>query len=183
LVKRPLMEPVAIVGMAGRFPRAANLDEYWRNIRDGVECLTFVTDDELLAAGVDALLLADPRYVRSRGVIDGSDLFDANFFGYSPREAEIMDPQHRLFLEAAWSALEHAGYAPGVARDVGVYAGASLTSYLITSLLINPELMLAAGSYQAMLANDKDFVATRAAYKLNLRGPAVSVQTACSTSL
>ncbi len=177
------MEPIAIVGMAGRFPRAANLDEYWRNIRDGVECLTFFSDDELLAAGVDPQLLADPRYVRSRGVIEGSDLFDANFFGYSPREAEIMDPQHRLFLEAAWSALEHAGYAPGVARDVGVYAGASLTSYLITSLLINPELMLAAGSYHAMLANDKDFVATRAAYKLNLRGPAVSVQTACSTSL
>ena len=112
------------------------------------------------------------------------ELFDAAFFGLSPREAEIIDPQHRVFLEAAWEALESAGYAPGVtARNVGVYAGASLNTYLIASLLTNPDVMMAAGGYQAMLGNDKDFLATRVSYKLNLRGPGVTIQTACSTSL
>ena len=178
------MEPIAIVGMAGRFPGAADLRQHWDNLRRGVEAITFFSDEELTAAGVDAGLLRNPRYVRARGVLQDAELFDAVFFGLSPREAEIMDPQHRVFLEAAWQALESAGYAPGVTPlDVGVYAGASLNSYLIASLLTNPEVMLAAGGYQAMLANDKDFLATRVCYKLNLRGPGVTIQTACSTSL
>ena len=166
------MEPIAIVGMAGRFPGAADLRQHWDNLRRGVEAITFFSDEELAAAGVDAGLLRNPRYVRARGVLQDAELFDAVFFGLSPREAEIMDPQHRVFLESAWQALESAGYAPGVtALNVGVYAGASLNSYLIASLLTNPEVMLAAGGYQAMLANDKDFLATRVSYKLNLRGP------------
>ena len=178
------MEPIAIVGMAGRFPGAADLRQHWDNLRRGVEAITFFSDEELAAAGVDAGLLRNPRYVRARGVLQDAELFDAVFFGLSPREAEIMDPQHRVFLEAAWQALESAGYAPGVtALNVGVYAGASLNSYLIASLLTNPEVMMAAGGYQAMLANDKDFLATRVCYKLNLRGPGVTIQTACSTSL
>jgi acyl transferase domain-containing protein/acyl carrier protein len=178
------MEPIAIVGMAGRFPGAANLRQHWDNLRAGVESITFFTDEELAAAGVDAGLLRNPRYVRARGVLQGAELFDAVFFGLSPREAEIMDPQHRVFLETAWEALESAGYAPGsVALNAGVYAGASLNSYLIASLMTNPEVMMAAGGYQAMLANDKDFLATRVSYKLNLCGPGVTIQTACSTSL
>jgi acyl transferase domain-containing protein/acyl carrier protein len=179
-----LMEPIAIVGMAGRFPGAADLRQHWDNLRAGVESITFFSDEELAAAGVDAALLRNPRYVRARGVLQDAELFDATFFGLSPREAEIMDPQHRVFLEAAWEALESAGYAPGsVALNAGVYAGASLNSYLIASLVANPEVMLAAGGYQAMLANDKDFLATRVSYKLNLCGPGVTIQTACSTSL
>ncbi len=178
------MEPIAIVGMAGRFPGAADLRQHWDNLRAGVESITFFNDEELAAAGVDAGLLRNPRYVRARGVLQGAELFDAVFFGLSPREAEIMDPQHRVFLETAWEALESAGYAPGgVALNAGVYAGASLNSYLIASLVTNPEVMLAAGGYQAMLANDKDFLATRVSYKLNLCGPGVTIQTACSTSL
>jgi acyl transferase domain-containing protein/acyl carrier protein len=178
------MEPIAIIGMAGRFPGAPNLQLHWENLVRGVEAITFFTDEELIATGVDPSLLRNPRYVRARGVLQDAELFDAGFFGFSPREAEIMDPQHRVFLEAAWEALENAGYASGVqALNAGVYAGASLNSYLITSLMSNPEVMLAAGSYQAMLANDKDFLATRVSYKLNLSGPSVTVQTACSTSL
>jgi acyl transferase domain-containing protein len=177
-------EPIAIIGMFGRFPGAENLAQYWENLVRGVEAITFFSDEELTAAGVDPSLLRNPRYVRARGVLRDAELFDAGFFGFSPREAEIMDPQHRVFLEAAWGALESAGYAPGVqALNVGVYAGASLNSYLIASLMTNPEVMLAAGAYQAMLANDKDFLATRVSYKLNLRGPSLTVQTACSTSL
>jgi acyl transferase domain-containing protein len=178
------MEPIAIVGMAGRFPGAADLRQHWDNLRAGVESITFFSDEELAAAGVDAGLLRNPRYVRARGVLQDAELFDAVFFGLSPREAEIMDPQHRVFLETAWEALESAGYAPGgVALNAGVYAGASLNSYLIASLMTNPEVMMAAGGYQAMLANDKDFLATRVSYKLNLCGPGVTIQTACSTSL
>jgi len=178
------MEPIAIVGMAGRMPGAENLQRYWQNLRDGVESIAFWSDEELAAAGVDPALLRSPRYVRARGVLQGAELFDAAFFGLSPREAEIMDPQHRVFLETAWEALENAGYAPGTAPlRAGVYAGASLNSYLIASLMTNPEVVLAAGAYQAMLANDKDFLATRVSYKLNLRGPGVTIQTACSTSL
>ena len=178
------VEPIAIVGMAGRFPGAADLRQHWDNLRRGVEAITLFSDEELTAAGVDPGLLGNPRYVRARGVLQDAELFDAVFFGLSPREAEIMDPQHRVFLETAWQALESAGYAPGaVARNVGVYAGASLNSYLIASLLTNPDVMMAAGGYQAMLANDKDFLATRVCYKLNLRGPGVTIQTACSTSL
>ena len=178
------MESIAIVGMAGRFPGAADLQQYWDNLRAGTESISFFSDEELVAAGVDPRLLRHPRYVRARGVLQDAELFDAVFFGLSPREAEIMDPQHRVFLETAWQALESAGYAPGVtARNVGVYAGTSLNGYVIASLLANPEVMLAAGGYQAMLANDKDFLATRVSYKLNLCGPGVTIQTACSTSL
>jgi acyl transferase domain-containing protein len=178
------MEPIAIIGMSGRFPGAVNLQLHWENLVRGVEAITFFTDEELTAAGVDPSLLRNPRYVRARGVLRDAECFDAGLFGFSPREAEIMDPQHRVFLEAAWEALEDAGYAPGgQALNVGVYAGASLNSYLIASLMTNPEVMLAAGAYQAMLANDKDFLATRVSYKLNLSGPSLTIQTACSTSL
>jgi acyl transferase domain-containing protein/acyl carrier protein len=179
------MEPIAIVGVAGRFPGAENVEQYWDNLRKGVESITFFNDAELSAAGVDPDLLRNPRFVRARGVMQGADLFDAVFFGLNPREVQMMDPQHRVFLEAAWEALERSGYAPGEtpAPNVGIFAGASLNSYLIENAIGNLEALMAAGGFQMLLASDKDFLATRASYKLNLRGPGITVQTACSTSL
>jgi amino acid adenylation domain-containing protein len=177
-------DAVAIVGMAGRFPGAADLGEFWRNLREGRECIRFFTDEELTAAGVDPGMLARPGYVKARGALDGIDLFDAPFFDLTPREAELLDPQHRLFLECAWHALEDAGCDPSrFAGAIGVYAGVSANFYLLRNVLANPEVLQAGGGNQAMLGGDKDFLATRVSYKLNLRGPSFTVQTACSTSL
>jgi phthiocerol/phenolphthiocerol synthesis type-I polyketide synthase E len=175
---------IAIVGMAGRFPDARTLDDFWRNIRDGVESLESFSDADLAAAGIDAAVAASPAYVRQGTVLADADLFDAGFFGISPREAQILDPQQRIFLECAWEALEDAGCAADAAqRAAAVYAGAGMNTYLLTQILRDPALIAAAGGYQLMLASDKDFLCTRVSYKLDLRGPSVSVQTACSTSL
>jgi acyl transferase domain-containing protein/acyl carrier protein len=175
---------IAVIGMAGRFPGAKNLEQFWRNLCDGVESVRFFADEELLAKGVEASLLDDPHYVKAEAALDDIEMFDASFFGFTPREASLMDPQHRLFLEHAWEALEHAGYAAG-ARDrrTGVYAGESINTYLHSNLYQNRELMEAAGGFQIVINNDRDYLATHTAYKLNLTGPALSVQTACSTSL
>jgi amino acid adenylation domain-containing protein len=179
-----LREDVAVIGMAGRFPGAADLAELWRNLRDGRESIRFFTDEELVAAGADAAALAAPGLVKGRGFLDGVDLFDAQFFDLTPREAELMDPQHRLFLECAWHALEEAGYDPArYPGAIGVYAGVSANYYLLRNVLSNPEALQAGGSNQAMLGGDKDFLATRVSYKLDLRGPSFTVQTACSTSM
>lgn len=175
---------IAIVGMGGRFPGANDLGGFWRNIRGGVESLEAFSDADLDAARVDASVRRNPRYVRKGTVLDGVDLFDASFFGYSPREAQVLDPQQRIFLETAYEAVEHAGYAGAIAgQSVGVYAGVGMNVYLLSQLLANPSFISAVGGYQLMLGNDKDFLATRVSYKLDLRGPSVSVQTACSTSL
>ncbi|HYR06829.1 MAG TPA: type I polyketide synthase, partial [Longimicrobium sp.] len=175
---------VAIVGMAGRFPGADDLDTFWSNLREGRETVTHFSVEELRAAGVPDDLLAAPGYVRAFGKLAGIDRFDAGFFGYSPREAEVLEPAHRLFLECAWEALESAGYAPErVQGRVGVYAGAGSPSYTENNVLSNDALMESVGGLQVMVAGGKDFIATRTAYKLGLRGPALSVQTACSTSL
>jgi amino acid adenylation domain-containing protein/FkbM family methyltransferase len=175
---------VAIIGMAGRFPGARNLEEFWENLRDGVESIRHFTDDELKALGVDAALLDDPRYVKAAPALDGADLFDAQFFGINPREAEVMDPQQRLFLEAAWEALENAGYDSATYEGlVGVYAGVGVNGYMLHNLYGNWDTLGAVGAYQAMIGNDKDHLPTRVSYKLNLNGPSVNVQTACSTSL
>src|SRR5689334_4225865 len=174
---------IAIIGMAGRFPGANDIGQFWSNLRDGVEAVTFFTDEELLAAGVEANVLSDPSYVKARGVLEGADLFDASFFGYSPREAEIMDPQQRVFLECAWQALETAGYDSAAYRKpVGVYAGVGMNTYAF-NLLSHPELIQTIGNFQVMTSNDKDYLPTRVSYKLNLIGPSVNIQTACSTSL
>jgi len=174
---------VAIVGFSGRFPGARNLPEFWQNIRNGVETLESFTDAQLAAARVEAPLRANPAYVKRGTVLEGADLFDANFFGYSPREAQIIDPQQRIFLECAWEALEHAGYsAPSDRYTVGMYAGQGINMYLGV-IAADPALMAAVGGYQLMLGNDKDFLCTRSSYKLDLRGPSLTVQTACSTSL
>jgi len=174
---------VAIIGMAGRFPGARNINEFWRNISGGVESVTFFSDEEVLASGVGPELLSNPNYVKAEAVMEGAELFDAKFFGYTPREAEIMDPQHRHFLECAWEALENAGYdASRYQGPIGVFAGVSMSSYL-APLYLNPELAESYGLLQVRIGNGLDFVPTRVSYKLNLRGPSVNVQTACSTSL
>jgi amino acid adenylation domain-containing protein len=174
---------IAIVGMAGRFPGACDLEELWSNLCGGVESITFFSREELAAAGVDPELLADPSYVRARGVLSGADLFDAAFFDCPPREAEILDPQQRVFLECSWEALEGAGYVPErVPGRVGVYAGLSDNTYA-QGLYADPGLVRSMGLYQLSLANKADYLPTRVSYKLGLRGPSVNVQTACSTSL
>ncbi|MBA4147177.1 MAG: amino acid adenylation domain-containing protein [Verrucomicrobia bacterium] len=175
-------ERIAIVGMAGRFPGANNVEEFWRNLRDGVEGIFPWRDEDLLSQGVSAEELQDPNYVKAGTALENLDQFDAGFFGFNPKEAEILDPQHRLFLEAAWEALENAGCNPdNFPGAIGVYAGSSMNTYAArfgkrSEMAVN-EL------YQAMIGNDKDFLATRVSYKLNLRGPSFAVQTACSTSL
>jgi amino acid adenylation domain-containing protein len=176
-------EGIAIIGVAGRFPGARDLDEFWRNLRDGVESISFFSSDELEAEGIPAALCRDTRYVKARGILEGSELFDASFFGYNPREAEMMDPQQRVFLETAWTALERAGYdGEKYHGRIGVYAGTGLNAYLL-HLTSSPELMASGGGFPLLIASDKDFLTTRVSYKLNLRGPSVDVQTACSTSL
>ncbi|WP_437608191.1 type I polyketide synthase [Sorangium sp. So ce834] len=174
---------LAIVGMAGRFPGARDVATFWQNLCAGVESVAILTDEELLAAGVDPALIARPDYVRARAVLDDIDLFDAELFGFTPREAAALDPQHRLFLECAWEAFENAGIDPERAGGpVGVYAGSSLSGYLTHLFPGGPRLQSAA-DVAALLALDKDFLTTRVSYKLNLEGPSIAVQTACSTSL
>ncbi len=175
---------IAIIGMAGRFPGSPDLETFWRNLRGGVECITVFGDEELRAAGVDPAELADPLYVRARGTLPGIELFDPAFFGFTPREAELLDPQHRAFLECAWQAFEDAGYDPDrFPGRVAVFGGAGAATYLLHNLLPNMELLEKVGSLQAMIMNEGDFLTTRVSYKLNLRGPSVDVQTACSTAL
>jgi amino acid adenylation domain-containing protein len=175
-------EPIAIIGMAGRFPGAADVETFWQNLRNGVESIGHFTDDELRAAGVAEELIANPRFVGSFGSIAGFDLFDAPFFGYSAREAALMDPQQRHMLECAWEALERAGYDPHDYKGlIGIYAGASANMYLFSLLT---QVGYAWANTMAMfIGNVGDSLPTRVSYKLNLRGPSVNVQTACSTSL
>jgi non-ribosomal peptide synthase protein (TIGR01720 family) len=177
------VEGIAVVGMAGRFPGADGVDAFWANLRAGVESIRRLSPDELREAGVDPALAAHPDYVPARGTVDGIEWFDAAFFGIPPREAEVTDPQHRLFLEVAWEALERAGMDPSRAPGrVGVYAGCGMNTYAQT-LNSFGRLAKAVGGMAAMVGNDKDYLATRVAYKLGLTGPAVLVQSACSTSL
>jgi len=176
---------VAIVGLACRFPGAEDADAFWRNLTAGVESVRFFEDQELLAAGVSPADVADPDYVKASPVLEHAEAFDAAFFGYSPREARLMDPQQRIFLEVAWAALEDAGLAPDAHEGVtGCFAGTGgvVTSWLVAHQESHPELVGATGSL-AHLGNDKDFLATRASYRMDLRGPSVNVQTACSTSI
>ncbi|WP_138505856.1 type I polyketide synthase [Nostoc sp. PA-18-2419] len=177
-----LLEGIAVIGMAGRFPDAKNIFTFWQNLSNGVESISAFTDEELIAFGVSPELLNDPNYLKVGAILENIDLFDATFFGFNPKEAEITDPQHRLFLECAWSALENAGYASQSCESrIGVYAGASLNNY--QSFNFNRDQIGSANTFQKMIGNDKDFLATRVSYKLNLTGPSLTIQTACSTSL
>jgi len=176
---------IAIVGMAGRFPGARNVRQFWSNLREGVESIRRLSDEELLAAGVRPEDIANPDYVKAAPIFDDVDQFDAAFFGFSPRDASIMDPQHRHFLECSWEALENAGHPPDdFPGAIAVYAGSGLNTYLIFNLLTNRKLMESAGLFLLkQTGNDKDVLATRVSYQLNLRGPSINIQTACSTSL
>ncbi|HYO51727.1 type I polyketide synthase [Archangium sp.] len=175
---------VAIIGMVGRFPGAGDVEGFWRNLCQGVESLTHFTDEDLAAAGVDRELASKPGYVKAGFVLEGVELFDAAFFGFSPREAELLDPQHRLFLECAWEAMEQVGHATeSFKRSIALFAGAGAPSYFYKNLLSRPDLLRSAGSFQLVIGNEKDFLPTRVAHELGLRGPCVAVQTACSTSL
>jgi acyl transferase domain-containing protein len=178
------LEPVAIIGMAARFPGAESLDEFWQNLCRGVESVSFFTEEEAVAEGADPELLKNSRYVRACAVLKDIEMFDAAFFGFSPREAELTDPQHRLFLECASEVIESAGYETDIYQGrIGVYAGVGMNLYLLTALMTNPGILSTADGNQLMIGNNKDFLPTRVSYKLNLRGPSVNVNTACSTSL
>ena len=175
---------IAVIGMAGRFPGARNLSEFWQNLRNGVEAVTFFTEEELLASGVEPETIRHPNYVPAGSLLDDVDLFDASFFGYNAREAEILDPQQRIFLEVCWHALEDAGYDPQQYEGlIGVYAGAAWNTYLLSNLTTRLELFAGGGGFQVFIASDKDFMSTRVAYKFNLKGPGLIIQTSCSTSL
>lgn len=174
---------IAIIGLAGRFPGAKNIDEFWDNLQNGRESISFFSDEELLSAGISSSILNDPNYVKAHAVLEDAELFDASFFGFNPREAEITDPQHRIFLECAWSALESAGYDSQTYKGtVGVYGGSSLNSYLL-NIYLNQNIVNYIDPQQIVLAASKDYLTTRVSYKLNLEGPSYAVQTACSTSL
>ena len=175
---------IAIVGMAGRFPGAKNIDEFWQNLRDGVESISYFCDEELETPDLYQDWSNYPNYIKAKAVLKDAELFDASFFGYSPREAEIMDPQSRIFLEVAWDALESAGYNSETYEGrIGIYAGASVNTYLLFNLLSNSDLIRSSGLQQIHVNNHIDTLTTRTAYKLNLQSAGITIQTACSTSL
>lgn len=178
------LDGIAIIGMTGQFPGARTLDQFWENLANGVESITHFSEEQLEQAGVDSNLLNHPNYVKAKGILEEIDLFDASFFGYNPREAQTMDPQQRLFLEQAWTALEQAGYSSDhYDGRIGVYAGVGWNGYLLSNLASNEGFLDAESGYQTLMGNEKDFLATRVSYQLNLKGPSISVQSACSTSL
>lgn len=173
----------AIVGMAARMPGARDLDQFWNNLVEGVESIRFFDRDELDRT-LDPRDTSDPDYVAARGIIDDADHFDARFFRTPPRNAELTCPQQRIMLELAWTALEDAGVIPGRTNDtIGIWAGTYSTSYYIKNILTNPDLVRQTGEFQMGVYNEKDYIATRVAHALNLTGPAINVNTACSTSL
>jgi len=176
---------IAVVGMAVRAPGASTLEGFWQNLRQGVESVRHFTTDELLAAGETPELLADPDYVRARPFLENIDQFDAEFFGLSPQDAAITDPQHRIFLEVGWEALEHAGYDPSrFAGQVGVFATCGMNSYMMHHLVTNPRLMRTVGEWLIRhTGNDMSFLATSLSYRLDLKGPSLNVQCACSSAL
>ncbi|NES18617.1 MAG: acyltransferase domain-containing protein [Symploca sp. SIO3E6] len=177
------LEGIAIIGIAGRFPDAPNIDQFWDNLKNGVESVSFFSDEELEASGISPELFRKPNYVRGKAVLEGTDLFDASFFDYSPREAALMDPQHRIFLECASEALENSGYDPERFPGwIGVYGSAARPTYWQKNLLYNPNLGVQ-DEGSIFIGNSLGFLSTRVSFKLNLKGPSMDVQTSCSTSL
>ncbi|GAB2542667.1 hybrid non-ribosomal peptide synthetase/type I polyketide synthase [Spirosoma aerophilum] len=174
---------IAVIGMAGRFPGADSVEELWSILKQGRETIRFFSEQELDKT-LPTALTTDSAYVKARGILNGADQFDADFFGLNPRLAEVMDPQQRIFMEIAWEVLEKSGYSPqNYAGDIGVWAGCGNNTYYLNNVLRNEQVVSQIGSFQAMTVNEKDFIASRTAYQLNLKGPAVSVFSACSSSL
>jgi len=183
-MSNPRRNDIAIIGLSCRFPGAATAEEYWKNLCDGVESINFFSGQELVAANVDPSLIANPSYVKAAPMLRDVEMFDESFFGYSPKDAALMDPQHRLFLEVCWEAFETAGYDPaGYPGKIGVLAtaGGVVTSYLLAKLH-HADLPGQTAS-TSHINNDKDFLSTRVSYKLNLTGPSFTIQSACSSSL
>ncbi|HEY9663719.1 MAG TPA: polyketide synthase, partial [Allocoleopsis sp.] len=178
------LDGIAIIGLAGRFPGASTVEAFWHNLCHGIESIQVFSEAELLEAGVDPQLLAHPKFVKAGAPLDNIEYFDAAFFGFNPREAAVMDPQQRLFLECAWEALERAGYNTATYPGrIGTFAGMGWGSYFLNHIATNPDLLASMTGYQTLLGNEKDFISTRTSYLLNLTGPSITVQTACSTSL
>ncbi|WP_010250889.1 hybrid non-ribosomal peptide synthetase/type I polyketide synthase [Acetivibrio cellulolyticus] len=172
---------VAIVGMSGRFPGAKNIDEFWENLKNGVDSITSFSKEEAIKAGASEEDVNNPDYVLASGILEDVEYFDASFFGFNPRETENMDPQHRLFLECSYEALENAGYAKNEYEyPVGVYAGSNMSTYFLYHLMAKVGLK---DNFGMLLSNDKDYLATRLSYEFNFKGPSINVQTACSTSV
>ena len=176
---------IAVVGMAAHLPGAPDIETYWKNLAAGVCTIRVLSEDQLLAAGESPARLRNPNYVPAAAVLDGFETFDADFFGFSPKEAAILDPQHRNFLEVAWEALENAGHPPENFKGaIGVYAGCGMGSYFYFNLCSNPDLVDQTGLFLLRhTGNDKDFLSTRVSHIFDLKGPSINVQTACSTSL
>lgn len=178
-------EDIAIVGMAVDVPGASDLAAFWNNLRDGIESIVRLDGKTLIDAGEDPALIAQPNYVPVAAPLSDFDMFDAEFFGFSPKEAAILDPQHRKFLETSWHALENAGHAPEkFPGNIGVYAGCGMGSYFYFNICTNPDMVRDTGMFLLRhTGNDKDFLSTRVSHVFDLRGPSINVQTACSTSL
>ncbi|RKH14638.1 SDR family oxidoreductase [Corallococcus sp. CA053C] len=178
------VEGIAVIGLGGRLPGAKTIAEFWKNLTGGVESITFFTDEELIAEGADPAMVRAPNYVKARGTLGDTDQFDAAFFGMNPREAALMDPQHRVFLECAWEAMESSGYSPERQPGrVGVFGGMSMNTYLLSNLYSHLAHVASVESLQASIGNDKDSLTTEVAYRMDLKGPAVTVQSSSSTSL
>ncbi|WNG36171.1 SDR family oxidoreductase [Archangium violaceum] len=180
----PELEGIAIVGLAAHLPGSRTIAEFWKNLRDGVESISFFTDEELIESGIDPTLVRAPNYIKACGILGDTDQFDAAFFGLNPREAALMDPQHRVFLQCAWEAMETAGYSPERQPGrTGVFGGMSMNTYLLTNVYPHLSHVASVESLQASIGNDKDALTTEVAYRLNLKGPAVTIQSSSSTSL
>ncbi|MEM7557292.1 MAG: polyketide synthase [Cyanobacteria bacterium P01_A01_bin.84] len=178
-----LIKGIAVIGLVGRFPGAKSISEFWKNLCEGRESISFFNDEELEASGVDLTLLNNPNYVKAGASFSDIEMFDASFFDFSPREAETIDPQHRILIECAWKALENAGYEPGSGKNLtGVYVGTEMSSYFLRNLSSHPNLIESIG-LPIIYGNNQNFAATRVSYKLNLKGPSLNIQTSCSTSL
>lgn len=174
---------IAIVGMSARFPGAEDKAMFWKNLLDGVETISTFTEEELRASGIEEEMIASSNYIRRRGILGNAQYFDANFFDITPRDAEIMDPQHRVFLECSWHAFEDAGYVPSTyPGKVGVFGGTG-TAWHLNKVNTHPDVQKYVSGASVVTNNDKDYVTTRVSYKLNLKGPSVNVQTACSTAM
>lgn len=174
---------IAVIGMACRFPGARNVEQFWENLKNGVESITFFSDDELIESGVGQEFLKNPNYVKAKGFLEHCDEFDSSFFGYSPKEAEIMNPQLRLFHECTWEAIENSGYNPDNFKGlIALYAGGYSSSLWEAFAAITGKVQRM-GAFQASFLTNKDYLASRVSYNLNLKGPSVSLNTACSTSL
>ncbi len=173
---------LAIIGMDCQIPGASNVNEFWNNLKNGLESFTEFTKDELLESGVPLKKINDPKYIPRRGIVNGVEKFDAGFFGFTPREAELLDPQHRLFLECCWHSLEDAGYAERDSKiRVGVFGGEG-TAWYLNDVINNPKVKKYADATSIVIGSDRDYLTTRVSYKLNLSGPSLNVQSACSSS-